>query len=179
MKNKRFLIPIIMATLLVGYFTFNMIDWSGLSEKFRKGSSITFAASKPFADAFKSGTRYTSQLYPSHKSPVFFEKTVLNKKLVKIPLGKYNTNTIGKVAKGLKVVGRVSGAIGIVTGGVSIYNDGLNWSNGLDTAMSALALTPTGWGQAIAGIYFGANFVTQLITDKDIGQHIESAINGE
>ncbi len=66
-----------------------------------------------------------------------------------------------------------------MSGGVSIYNDGLNISNGLDTSMALLALSPTGVGQAISGSYFLLNSVSQLTTGKDIGQHIQEQIDEE
>lgn len=39
------------------------------------------------------------------------------------------------------------------------------------------AISPTGWGQAIAGTYFIANGITTLVTGKGIGQHIEGVVN--
>ncbi|WP_294215793.1 hypothetical protein [uncultured Chryseobacterium sp.] len=38
-------------------------------------------------------------------------------------------------------------------------------------------LSSIGWGQAIAGTYFLVNGITTLVTGKDIGQHIEEAVN--
>lgn len=156
----------------------NDVDPHNLSQTFRKISGYALAVQKPLEKAFKTGTRYPSQLYPGHRSNVRFEKSILGKKVV-VPIGNYNTQTIGKLSSTLKIAGRTFGAVGVVSGGVSIYNEGLNWSNGLDTTMSVLALSPTGVGQAIAGTYFLLNAVSQLTTDKDIGQHIQEAIDGE
>ncbi len=148
-----------------------------LSQNLRKISGYALAVQKPLEEAFKSGTKYPSQNYPAHRSIVSYDKKVLGKR-IKIPLGNYNTQTLGTISKTLKVAGKTIGGFGVVSGGVDMYNNGVNWSNGLDTSMSLLALSPTGVGQAIAGTYFVFNSLSQLITGKDIGQHIQSAIDG-
>ena len=147
-------------------------DYHEISMMLRKYSGYALTAQKPLGDAFASGTRYASQLYPSHTSNVVFQKSLLGKK-VSIPLGNYNTATAGKISKVLKIGGRTLGIGAIGTGIYSIATDGLNVSNGLDTTMAVLALSPTGFGQAIAGTYFLINTISQLTTGKDIGQHIQ------
>jgi len=84
---------------------------------------------------------------------------------------------VQRFAVGTKIAGRVLDGIGIGLAGYDIIENGANVSNSLDLVMSLLAVSPTGWGQAIAGTYFMANFATQLITGNNIGQHIEDAVN--
>jgi RHS repeat-associated protein len=151
-------------------------DYHDLSMLLRKYSGYAMTIQRPLSVAFEQGTRYPSQLYIGHTSNVVY-KTLGGR--IQIPLGNYNTATIGKISKTLKIAGRTLGVLAAVSGGVSIYNDGLNISNGLDTSMALLALSPTGVGQAIAGSYFLLNTVSQLTTGKDIGQHIQEQIDGK
>jgi RHS repeat-associated protein len=151
-------------------------DYHDISMLFRKYSGYAMTIQKPLGIAFEQGTRYASQLYPGNTSNVIY-KTLGGR--IQVPLGNYNTATIGKISKTLKITGRTLGVVAVVAGGVSIYNDGLNISNGLDTSMALLALSPTGVGQAIAGTYFLCNSISQLTTGKDIGQHIQEQIDGE
>ena len=67
--------------------------------------------------------------------------------------------------------------VGIGLAFVDINQNGVTSSNSIDLVMSVLAVSPTGWGQAIAGGYFLANGITMLVTGKDIGQHIDGAVN--
>lgn len=83
------------------------------------------------------------------------------------------------MSKALKITGKTLGVVAVGTGIYSIANDGLNISNGLDTTMALLALSPTGVGQAIAGSYFLLNTISQLATGKDLGQHIQEQIDGK
>jgi RHS repeat-associated protein len=151
-------------------------DYHDISMRFRKYSGYAMTLQKPLEVAFTGGSRYASQFYSAHTSNVVY-KTLKGR--IQIPLGNYNTATIGKLSKALKITGKTLGVVAVVSGGVSIYNDGLNISNGLDTSMALLALSPTGVGQAIAATYFILNTVSTLTTGKDIGQHIQEQIDEE
>ncbi len=151
-------------------------DYHDISMLFRKYSGYAMTVQKPLGVAFTGGTRYASQLYSAHTSNVIY-KTLGGR--IQVPLGNYNTATIGKLSKALKITGRTLGVVAAGAGIYSIANDGLNISNGLDTTMAVLALSPTGIGQAIAGTYFLCNTISQLTTGKDIGQHIQEQIDGE
>lgn len=67
------------------------------------------------------------------------------------------------------------GGLGVVAGGIDIYHNGLNFSNGLHTTMAIVALIPG--GQTIAGVYFIVDLAVTLATGKDIGAHIEDTTN--
>jgi len=57
---------------------------------------------------------------------------------------------------------------------VDIQKNGVTTSNALDLTMSKLAVS--GFGSGIYTSYFLINFGSQLITGKDIGQHIDNFI---
>ncbi|WP_312557360.1 hypothetical protein [Empedobacter brevis] len=140
----------------------------------RKGSGYLFAASKPFQEAFKRATTYTNIPSPWARTMVFYEKSIPKwipklggKTLIKSPGVIMNSNTVGKVAKGLKI-----GGVGL--GVYDMTQNGITTSNTLDTTMAALAATPTGLTQVIAGAYFIVNGITTLVTGKDIGEHLDA-----
>ena len=103
-----------------------------------------------------------------------FEKTVLGQKIYQ-PLMEMSAINAKRFAVGTRVAGTALGIAGIALAGYDIKNNGVTTSNSIDLVMSVLAVSPTGWGQAIAGSYFLANGITMLVTGKDIGQHIDAA----
>ena len=108
------------------------------------------------------------------------EKTlpkILGSKNIYIPIMEISAVSAQRLAVGTKVAGRVLGGAGIILAGADMGINGVNTSNSLDLVMSVLAVSPTGWGQAIAGSYFLANGITTFVTGKDIGQHIDGAVN--
>ncbi|WP_314060354.1 DUF6443 domain-containing protein [Empedobacter brevis] len=147
----------------------------------RKGSGYLFAASKPFQEAFKRATTYTNIPSPWARTMVFYEKSIPKwipklggKTLIKSPGVIMNSNTVGKVAKGLKIGGVGLGVLGVGLGVYDMTQNGITTSNTLDTTMAALAATPTGLTQGIAGAYFIVNGITTLVTGKDIGEHLDA-----
>lgn len=153
-------------------------DYHDVSMMLRKYSGYALAIQKPLELAFTAGTRYPSQLYPGNTTNVVFQKAVLGKKIY-VPLGNHNTATVGKLSKTLKIAGKTLGVAAVGFGVYDMTQNGINMSNGLDTSMALLALSPTGIGQAIAGTYFLCNAISQATTGKDIGQHIQEKIDGE
>jgi len=158
----------------------NDIDWHKTSLGFRKWSGYAYSANKfvfqPAADRavlYGAGEAYST-------TNLVFEKALpklLSSRRIYIPLMEVSVNNAKMLAVGTKVAGRVLGGAGIILAGVDMGQNGVNMSNSLDLVMSVLAVSPTGWGQAIAGTYFLANGITTLVTGKDIGQHIESAVD--
>jgi len=55
---------------------------------------------------------------------------------------------------------------------LDISQDGFNWSNSLDLAMSVVGFVP-GIGWAISGTYFITDLAIEATTGKDIGEHIQ------
>ncbi|PIF47266.1 hypothetical protein CLU96_4316 [Chryseobacterium sp. 52] len=154
----------------------NDIDWHKTSQGFRSWSGNAYAVNEfilqPAADR--------AALYGAGKAfsttNLVFEKTILGQKIYQ-PLLEISATKAQRFAAGTKIAGRVLGGVGIGLAGYDMIENGANTSNSLDLVMSVLAVSPTGWGQAIAGTYFLANFATQLVTGKDIGQHIDGAVN--
>ncbi|GEN72489.1 hypothetical protein CLA01_25610 [Chryseobacterium lathyri] len=152
------------------------IDWHKTSQGFRSWSGNAYSVNEfilqPAADR--------AALYGAGKAfsttNLVFEKTILGQRIYQ-PLLEISSIKAQRLAAGTKIAGRVLGGIGIGLAFIDINQKGPNTSNSLDLVMSVLAVSPTGWGQAIAGTYFLANFATQLVTGKDIGQHIEGAVN--
>jgi hypothetical protein len=149
-------------------------DYHNISMFFRSISGNAMTAQKPLGEAFTAGTRYASQLYSAHTSNVVY-KTLGGK--IQVPLGNYNTAAIGKLSKVLKITGRTLGVGAVALGVYDMSQNGINVSNGLDTTMAALALTPTGITQGIALAYFTTNFVLELTMDTNIGELIEKQVD--
>ncbi|MCL8537389.1 hypothetical protein M9991_11010 [Chryseobacterium gallinarum] len=151
-----------------------------ISQDIRKWSGYAFSANKfvfqPAADRavlYGAGEAYST-------TNLVFEKAlpkILGSRRIYVPLMEVSVKNAQRLAAGTKVAGRVLGGVGAALAFVDISQNGVTTSNSLDLVMSALAISPTGWGQAIAGTYFLANGITTLVTGKDIGQHIESAVN--
>lgn len=80
-------------------------------------------------------------------------------------------STIIKTATCLKWIGRGLGGAGVGLGLWDIRDNGLNWSNGLDTSMAVLALNS--YTAPIATVYFTASFVTYIVTDKSLSEHVD------
>src|SRR5690606_35046113 len=90
------------------------------------------------------------------------------------PIMEMNAIKASKTASTLKIVSRASGAL---SGGLSIYDmtqNGVTTSNTLDLTMSALAVTPSGVGQAIAATYFISNAISVWTTGQDNGQLMDA-----
>ena len=156
------------------------IDWHATSQGLRKWSGYAFSANKfifqPAADRallYGAGEAYST-------TNLVFEKAlpkILGSRRIYVPLMEVSVKNAQRLAMGTKYAGRVLGGAGILLASGDILSNGANMSNSLDLVMSVLAVSPTGWGQAIAGTYFLANGITTLVTGKDIGQHIEGAVN--
>ncbi|MGG7440432.1 hypothetical protein [Chryseobacterium arthrosphaerae] len=144
------------------------------------GGGYAFSANKfafqPAADRavlYGAGEAYST-------TNLVFEKAlpkILGSRKIYVPIMEVSVKNAQRLAAGTKYAGRVLGGAGIALGIYDMSKNGVNMSNSLDTVMSVLAVSPTGWGQAIAGSYFLANGITTLVTGKDIGQHIEGAVN--
>ncbi|MGC5742981.1 RHS repeat-associated core domain-containing protein [Chryseobacterium sp. NFX27] len=156
------------------------IDWHKTSQGLRTWSGYAFSANKfvfqPAADR--------AALYGAGKAfsttNLVFEKTlpkILGSPKIYLPIMEISAVGAQRLAVGTRVAGTALGIAGIALAGYDIKNNGVTTSNSLDLVMSVLAVSPTGWGQAIAGTYFLANGITTLVTGKDIGQHIEGAAN--
>ncbi|CAA7386956.1 DUF6443 domain-containing protein [Chryseobacterium fistulae] len=156
----------------------NYHDWS---QTLRKGSGYAFSANKIlFQPSFERASQYgVPKIYTT--TTLTYEKTLPKilggRRVIYQPLLTMNAIKAGKIAKGLKVTSRALGYAGVGLAAVDINQNGVNMSNSLDLTMSTLAISPTGWGQAIAGAYFLINGVTILITGHDTGQHIENTVD--
>ncbi len=156
------------------------IDWHKTSQGFRKWSGYAYSANKfifqPAADRavlYGAGEAYST-------TNLVFEKAlpkIISSRRIYVPLMEVSVKNAQRLAVGTRVAGTALGIAGIALAGNDIKNNGVTTSNSLDLVMSVLAVSPTGWGQAIAGTYFLANGITTLVTGKDIGQHIEGAVN--
>ncbi|ROI04545.1 RHS repeat-associated core domain-containing protein [Chryseobacterium sp. G0240] len=155
-------------------------DIHKLSQDLRKWSGYAYSANKfvfqPAADRallYGAGEAYST-------TNLVFEKVlpkILGSRRIYVPLMEVSVKNAQRLAIGTRVAGAALGIAGIGLGIYDMTENGVNMSNSLDTVMSVLAVSPTGWGQAIAGTYFLANGITTLVTGKDIGQHIEGAVN--
>lgn len=156
------------------------VDWHKTSQGFRKWSGYAYSANKfVFQPAAERAVLYgAGEAYST--TNLVFEKAlpkILGSRKIYVPLMEVSVKNAQRLAAGTKYAGRVLGGAGIALGIYDMSENGVNMSNSLDTVMSVLAVSPTGWGQAIAGTYFLANGITTLVTGKDIGQHIEGAVN--
>lgn len=150
------------------------------SQTLRTWSGYAFSANKfvfqPAADRavlYGAGEAYST-------TNLVFEKAlpkILGSRRIYVPLMEVSVKNAQRLAVGTRIAGTALGIAGIALAGNDIKNNGVTTSNSLDLVMSVLAVSPTGWGQAIAGTYFIANGITTLVTGKDIGQHIEGAVN--
>ncbi|SEH49265.1 DUF6443 domain-containing protein [Chryseobacterium culicis] len=148
------------------------------SQTLRKIAGLGFTFSKLVEAGYKQASVYGKP--PAYATmSLYFEKSILGQKIlsIKLPFRQLNVDMALKWSQRAKVAGRVLGGIGAGLALADIHQNGVTTSNSLDLVMSVLAVSPTGWGQAIAGTYFLANGITALITGKDIGQHIEGAVN--
>jgi RHS repeat-associated protein len=155
-------------------------DMHKTSQTLRTWSGYAFSANKfvfqPAADRavlYGAGEAYST-------TNLVFEKAlpkILGSRRIYVPLMEVSVKNAQRLAVGTRVAGTALGIAGIALAGNDIKNNGVTTSNSLDLVMSVLAVSPTGWGQAIAGTYFLANGITTLVTGKDIGQHIEGAVN--
>jgi len=151
-----------------------------ISQTLRKWSGYAYSANKfIFQPAAERAVLYgAGEAYST--TNLVFEKAlpkILGSRKIYVPLLEVSVKNAQRLAAGTKYAGRVLGGAGIALGIYDMSQNGVNVSNSLDTVMSVLAVSPTGWGQAIAGTYFLANGITTLVTGKDIGQHIEGAVN--
>jgi hypothetical protein len=145
-----------------------------ISQDLRAYAGYGFTLSKMLQAGYEHASLYGKP--PAYTTTsVYFEKSILGKKVLslKLPFRQINANSALKYAKIAKGTAIGLGAVGAVIGAIDIYNNGFTTSNTLDTTMSLLAATPTGVTQGIAGAYFTANFITKLLTGKDIGQHLD------
>jgi RHS repeat-associated protein len=147
------------------------------AEDIGKFSRFSFTASKPFADAWTRSTKYGTP-YANQTTTIRYEKALPKwlggKTIINQPIMEMNAIKASKTASTLKIVSRASGAL---SGGLSIYDmtqNGVTTSNTLDLTMSALAVTPSGVGQAIAATYFISNAISVWTTGQDIGQHMDA-----
>jgi len=168
------------------YGDFNALKFSGgsnlhdTSQGFRKWSGYAYSANKfifqPAADRavlYGAGRGYST-------TNLVFEKAlpkILGSSKIYLPIMEISAVSAQRFAAGTKIAGRVLGGVGIGLGIYDMTENGVTTSNSLDLVMSILAVSPTGWGQAIAGGYFLANGITMVVTGKDIGQHIDGAVN--
>jgi hypothetical protein len=76
-----------------------------------------------------------------------------------------------QVATGTKLANRIA-YVGLGLTGIDILTNGFNSSNSLDGVFGAVSFGGA-VGAAIGGVYFGANLLTQGITGKSIGQHVD------
>lgn len=152
----------------------NYHDWS---QTLRKSSGYAFSANKIlFQPAFERASQYgIPKIYTT--TTLTYEKALPKilggRRIIYQPLMTMNALKAGRIAKGLKITGRVLGGAGLALGVYDMTQNGITTSNSLDVTMSALALTPTGVTQGIAATYFLLNGVTTLVTGKDIGQHMD------
>ncbi|MFP3833593.1 RHS repeat-associated core domain-containing protein [Chryseobacterium sp. SIMBA_028] len=156
----------------------NYHDWS---QTLRKSSGYAFSANKIlFQPAFERASQYgIPKIYTT--TTLTYEKALPKilggRRIIYQPLMAMNALKAGRIAKGLKVTGRVLGVAGVGLAAYDISQNGVNISNSLDITMSVLALTPSGVGQGIAATYFIANGLSVWFTGQDIGQHIQGAID--
>ena len=82
-------------------------------------------------------------------------------------------------AKALKQTSKYLGAAGaVVTVGEVIYNGEVKASNVLDATMTGVAFIPVvGW--IASGLYFVADIVTEEVTGKSIGGHLDGTIDNK
>lgn len=128
--------------------------------------------SLPLQKGFENVSRYGRPLPGWLTTNIRFEKALFGKSIIYQPLGAMNAVNAGRWATGLKIASKT---IGIVGGGLALYDIskvGLTASNGLDLVMSGLAVS--GFGTGIATGYFILNAASILITNKDLGQHIDT-----
>ncbi|MGV0830135.1 RHS repeat-associated core domain-containing protein [Empedobacter brevis] len=90
----------------------------------------------------------------------------------------YKTNVVKKsIPKGFKGTGV---ALGVISSGMIVYDvvdkKEIKASHLLDGTITAVSFVP-GWGWIVGGVYFGADIITQIVTDKSIGDHLDEAIN--
>ncbi|WP_265429938.1 hypothetical protein [Chryseobacterium sp. YIM B08800] len=153
---------------------FDSVDWNKTASNLRKFSGYAFT----FSQLVEAGDKHAS-IYgapkPYSTMSLYFEKKILGKKVLslKLPFRQVNADKALKWAGRAKVAGTALGVAGVGLGIYDISQNGFTTSNTLDTAMSALAVTPTGVTQGIAGTYFILNAASSIITGKDIGQHLD------
>jgi RHS repeat-associated protein len=82
-------------------------------------------------------------------------------------------------SKLLKQSGKYLGAAGgLITVGEVVYNGNVKASNVLDATMTGVAFIPVvGW--IASGVYFGADIITQEVTGKSIGGHLDGTIDNK
>lgn len=73
--------------------------------------------------------------------------------------------------------GKRLGALGVAFSAYQIYNGGVNMSNGLDLAMSAVAFVPV-FGWAVSGTYFIGNLIYQGATGETLGEWAQRGLAG-
>jgi RHS repeat-associated protein len=147
-------------------------DLHHTSQLLRKIAGGLLAVSLPLEKGFENVSRYGRPLPGWLTTNIRFEKALFGKSIVYQPLGAMNAANAGKWATGLKIASKVAGIAG---GGLALYDigkNGLTTSNGLDLVMSGLAVS--GFGTGIAAGYFILNAASILITNKDLGQHIDT-----
>lgn len=83
-----------------------------------------------------------------------------------------------KYYKGVKTVGRYAGGASVlITGAEVLYESEFRASHALDVTMTGLSFIP-GFGWAIGGGYFVTNLIVNYTTGMDIGEHLDSRLNG-
>jgi hypothetical protein len=163
----------------------NNIDFDYYSREARKLAAKVNTVQKPFQLAEKRMMLYTKTPSPGGTTRLFpFERRFpkwagkYGDKLISPRLGTLgidmSNSTIMKASKYLKWGGRGIAGVGIIAGAFDMHFNGINFSNGLHTAMSVVALIPG--GQSIAGVYFLVDLAVTFTTGKDIGAHIDDCI---
>ncbi|MDH6252592.1 hypothetical protein M2347_002319 [Chryseobacterium sp. H1D6B] len=155
----------------------NDIDWHETSQALKKWSGYAFSANKFIFQPAADRAALYGALRSYSTTNLVFEKAlpkILGSQKIYIPIMEISAISAQRLAAGTKIAGKVLGGVGIALGAYDIIENGFTTSNTLDTAMSALALTPGGVTQGIAGAYFLANGITMLVTGKDIGQHLDA-----
>jgi|GEM_PF-2108303 len=152
----------------------NETNWHEYARKARTYAGHGFTLSKIFQAGYEHASLYGNPPAFTTTS-LYFEKSVLGKKLlsIKLPFRQINADKALRYAKIAKGTAIGLGALGVDLGIYDIHKNGFTTSNTLDTAMSALAATPTGITQGIAGTYFLINGASALFTGKDLGQHLD------
>lgn len=161
-------------------------DYAKFSREARKWSGRVITIQKPFQLAADRMTLYSKTIRPGGTSRVFpfdyrYPKWIRGGRSIVPSLGglgiDLSNSTIITASKYLKWLGKGVGAAGVIIGGIDIYKNDLNWSNGLYTGMATLALFPE--TAPIAICYFIVDTVLEISTDKGIGNYIEDSLKGK
>ncbi|MDG4950159.1 hypothetical protein NLM59_04425 [Weeksellaceae bacterium KMM 9724] len=119
-------------------------------------------------------------LSTSQKSKIVWDskKWIKNSFNYKVPFknAKLYRNLIPKGFTGTGV------GLGVLSSGMIVYDvidtKNIKASHLLEGAVTGVSFIPP-WGWVVGGVYFGADLVTELVSDKSIGEHLDEWIDDQ